>query len=181
MSTRVRTTLVAVFLMAGAVFVWTVWPTSEPHHQGKPLTFWIDQYQAHLLVRGDSEQAMKRDEALAAIREIGTNALPTFLAMVGKKDSPLKRQLLALARKQSVVRLRLYSDDYYHARSSYGFAALGSIAQSAVPALIELLRDKNPRVRACAAHSLGLIGRKRKRPFPRCCRSWTKETKASPF
>jgi HEAT repeat protein len=101
---------------------------------------------------------MKRDEALAAIREIGTNALPALLAMVGKKDSPLKRQLLALARKQSVVSLRLYSDDHYHARSSYGFGALGPIAKPAVPALIKLLRDKNPRIRACAANSLGLIG-----------------------
>ncbi len=158
MGKRLRTILAAVFLIAVGLLVWTAWRSGEPVYQGKPLTFWIDQYQQHLLARRDTEQESKRDQARAAIREIGTNALPALLAMVGKKDLPLKTRLLTLIRKQSVIRLRLYNDDYYHARSSYGFAALGPAAKPAVPALIELLRDRNPRVRACAAHSLGLIG-----------------------
>jgi HEAT repeat protein len=146
------------FLIAVGVLVWWAWPQKEQTYQGKPLSFWIDQYQAHLLARGDSEPALKRNQAQAAIREIGTNALPALLAMVSKKDSPLKSRLLTLARKQSFIKFRLNNDDYYHARSSYGFGALGPIAKPAVPALIELLHDKNPRVRACAAHSLGMIG-----------------------
>ena len=158
MGKRFRIVLTVVLLIAGGLLVWVVWPAGEPVHNGGTLTFWIDQYQANLLARGDSESALKRDEAQMAIREIGTNALPALLTMVGKSDSPLKTRLLALIRRQPVIHFRLYNDDYYHAKSSYGFGALGPIAKPAVPALIELLNDRNPRVRACAAHSLGLIG-----------------------
>jgi HEAT repeat protein len=158
MGKRSRTILAAVFLIAVAVLVGKVWPSGEPAYQGRPLSSWLDQDQAYLVARGDSERASKRNQARAAIREIGTNALPALLVMVGKTDSPLKTRLLTLVGKQSFIEFRLRNDDYYRARSSHGFSTLGSIAKPAVPALIKLLRDKNPRVRACAAHSLGLIG-----------------------
>jgi len=158
MARRFRTILAVAFVIAVGVLSWRVWPSGEPAYQGKPLSLWMDQYQEHLLARSDPEKVLKRDQARTAMREIGTNALPALLAMVGKSDSPWKTRALALVRKQSVIKLRLYSDDHFHARSSYGFSALGATAKPAVPALIELLQDKNPRVRACAALSLGLIG-----------------------
>jgi len=144
--------------MAVALLIWVAWPAREPVYQGQPFTFWLDQYRTNFPGRGASDAASKQDEAQAAIRAIGTNALPVLLGMVGKSDLPLKTRLLTLLRKQSVIQVQVHNDDYYHARSSYGFGALGSIAKPAVPALMELLHDKNPRVRACAAHSLSLIG-----------------------
>src|SRR5881396_431389 len=106
MGKRFRTILAVAFLIAVGVLVWKVWASGEPDYQGRALTFWIDQYQEHLLARGDSEQAVKRDQARTAIREIGTNALPVLLAMVGKKDSALKTRVLALVGRQSVIKLR---------------------------------------------------------------------------
>lgn len=78
--------------------------------------------------------------------------------MVSARDSALKQKLLTLAEKQSVVSLGIHRDDYYHAKASFGFGALGPIAKPAVPSLIVLLCDKGPNVRAAAANALAGIG-----------------------
>lgn len=118
----------------------------------------MDQYQRYMLARPGTVGAGPRDEALNAIREIGTNALPTLLQMVAAKDSPLKKKFASLAARQSLVQLQFHSADYYHAKASYGFGALGPIAKPAVPSLIPLLQSRDPQVQTSAAHSLSLIG-----------------------
>jgi len=118
----------------------------------------MNEWDRYLSANQGSPERAKRDQAQAAINQIGTHALPTLLRMAGAKDSALKKRFIALARKQSLVRFHLHPADYYHAKATYGFGALGSAAKPAVPALIGLLHDKDPEVRASAAQCLSLIG-----------------------
>jgi len=65
-----------------STFVGIAWLLSlprEPVYGGRRLTSWMNQYQRYLLARPGTVGAGQRDEALNAIREIGTNALPTHL------------------------------------------------------------------------------------------------------
>jgi HEAT repeat protein len=155
-----RVAILCAVVLAGALggLAWHGLGSHGPAYQGKPLSAWMDEWNKYLLANRGSPDRAKRDQALAAIRQIGSEALPALLSMAGAKDSALKKRLIALANKQSLLRLRLHPADYYHARATYGFSALGSAAKPAVPALIRLLHDQDRQVRASAAQCLSLIG-----------------------
>ena len=155
-----RVTVLCVVALAVAVggLGWVWLGSHEPAYQGRPLSVWMDEWNKYLLANQGSPDRARRDQAQAAIRQIGSNALPTLLSMAGATDSALKKRLIALANKQSLVKLRLHPADYYHARATCGFSALGPTAKPAVPALIRLLHNQDRQVRASAAQCLSLIG-----------------------
>jgi hypothetical protein len=130
----------------------------EPVEQGKQLSAWLDQYGTPLAEQ-DSGREERREQAVAAIQKIGTNALPSLVRMVGTKDS-------AIIDKTVVRMFHLQSENDYHTRAIQGFDVLGSVAKPAVPDLIKSLGDKSPGVRACAASCLGLIGPEAKAAVP---------------
>lgn len=148
-----KAAIIYVAACAGAVvgLLWICVTPHEPTYEGRALSSWMDDYQ-------NSPDGAKRGRAEAAIQQIGANGLPTLLRMAGAKDSALKSKLLVLAHKQSFIRFRFKTADYYHARATYGFGALGPAAKPTVPALIGLLQDKDRQVRASAAQCLSLIG-----------------------
>jgi len=80
------------------------------------------------------------------------------LRMARAKDSILKKKMMALAKQQSLIKIRFRSEEDYHASSDSGFAALGPIAKPAVPALIDLLKHQDAKIRATAALDLMWIG-----------------------
>jgi hypothetical protein len=166
-------TIVAILL--GILFCWLVWKIvspSEPAYQGRRLTLWLEQYRKFFVAR-DADGRKQRDEAEKALREIGTNGLPSLLAMVGKRDSPLKRKLTTWASKQKLVPIRLPTPDDYHSLASFGFAALRSTAKPAVPSLIVLLKDRDADVQACAANCLAPIGPDAEEAVPALVQSLT--------
>src|SRR4051812_17202672 len=116
--------IVLVGALAG--LAWLLFSPHQPVYQGKPLTSWMDQYQEHILANQKSADRPKRDQAEAAIRQIGTNALPTLLRMAGAKDSALKKKLIALGSKQSVIPLHFQPPNFFHAKATYGFGPLGA-------------------------------------------------------
>src|SRR5436190_23064572 len=71
----------------------------EPIYERRPLTFWLSQHQASWMLPGSPS----RIEAEHAIRSIGTNGLPILLKWTAAKDSPLKKKLMACAKKQSLI------------------------------------------------------------------------------
>src|SRR5438128_866452 len=150
---RLYATALVVLLAVITVAVFFALRPREPVYEGRRLSQWLDQYEASFLA-----QDQTKEQARSAISRIGTNALPALLWMVSAEDSALKQKLLTLAEKQSMVLLRMRRDDFYHAKASFGFAALGPIAKPAVPSLIVLLSDKGPKVRAAAANALAGIG-----------------------
>jgi hypothetical protein len=166
MRTRARIVVAAVAVALLAGVLWRGLAPGEPSYQGKGLSAWIEQDVKYFPAKPNSPDRAKRDEAEAAIRQMGTNTLPTLLKMVRAKDSPLKANLLLWSSKQSVIKFHFRSASDYHAWSTYGFGALGPIAKPAVPALVDALQDKDDEVCATAANCLACIGREAKEAAP---------------
>src|SRR5689334_11684600 len=90
--------VLAVLLVAVAsLFAWRVWRSRkpEPMYQGKLLSVWLCEYRN----RGDV------DSASHAVQQIGTNAIPTLLEMLCKRDSNLGPELIRLW-NQNLWRMR---------------------------------------------------------------------------
>jgi hypothetical protein len=68
--------------------------------------------------------------------------------------------------KQSLIKFRVRRPEDSHGLAFYGFAALGPMAKPAVPALIDLLKDKDQELRLTAAYCLGAIGPEAKGATP---------------
>jgi len=75
---RILWLLVALTVMGGVV-VYLKSRTEEPRYQGRPLTYWVKR-----LWHPDEGVSEK---AQAAIRQMGTNAVPSLIRMLGERDS----------------------------------------------------------------------------------------------
>ena len=123
-------------------------PAEEPVYSGKPLSDWL-----LLNATGD-------ESAEAAIRQIGTNAIPTLLDILGAKEWNKNRVVSKLksadlkkgfqGEKADAETLRGIAVD--------GFKVLGTNAESAVPKLTKLFHD--PETCSEAAMVLTQVGPK---------------------
>ncbi len=154
LSRRWRISLALLLVAVLAALASSLFSAREPAYHGKRLGVWVEQYYQEF----DSWKRTGTSEARTAVRTIGTNGLPALLRMLGATDPPLKRKILALAKKQSLVTLPMRPAEHYRWLAGWGFSALGPMAKPAVPAIIELLKDKDPAVRAAAAHAFSSIG-----------------------
>jgi hypothetical protein len=159
---------IALVVLLAGVIVWQVLRNHEhePIYQGKGLHVWLREY--HLgLGTGDEERVRARNLAEAAVREIGTNAIPTLLKMLGKKDSSGVSKLVDLWNR------RLYSFPHWmrypgwyrnqaanlNEDAELGFEILGADAHEAVPALISLYEQNiSPHSQAATSRALNAIG-----------------------
>ncbi|MBI3853044.1 MAG: HEAT repeat domain-containing protein [Verrucomicrobia bacterium] len=122
-------------------------PAREPVYQDKPLTTWLEDLNSTALYTQDS--------AKAAIREMGTNAVPSLTEMLNAHDSRFKLLLMKLAAKQSLIRVRFRTKDESHLMAIKGFRAIGPLARPAIPPLIGFLN--NAETANEAAYSLVVI------------------------
>ena len=117
---------------------------SEPAFEGKSLSFWLRQYGSTMLAdsipRRAPNMAARNNQAVAAVRAIGTNAIPFLLRMLRAKDSAVCLQVLRLAR---TLHIKVpYRPAYERNRDGRdGFAILGDAARDAVPALAEIFEE----------------------------------------
>jgi HEAT repeat protein len=126
--------------------------STEPIYQGRSLTYWIEQYRN---TRGSESSR----EAADAVRNIGTNALPTLLTMLKTKDSAFRTALINWSAKQSFVNFDLKEASVPRFQAQLGYEILGPIAQSQIPQLIQILTNNNSAaIHQCAASALGWIG-----------------------
>lgn len=121
----------------------------EPVYQNKRLSEWIDELDGW-------PGSRKRSQAVRALREIGTNAVPYLMHSLGASDSRLKMKLIQVARKQTVVKLPFRLAHERQAMVLRAFYYLGADSKSAIPALNKLL--DNPRTSDTAIHALFGIG-----------------------
>lgn len=137
--------LAAVFL---AVAVLTVFwlrhgaARDEPRYQGQPLSFWVQQR-----VPSNSNlyfAVTLSDEGASAVRQIGTNALPTLVRwMIYPEDTLRGRLLLRLKdTRASAIAVRfLVPKSYQPGSAVLAFQALGPDAKGAIPALVQMLHE----------------------------------------
>jgi len=156
MVSRLKPLLFVVIVIAVACVVRISSYRIEPSYKGRTLTTWLTRHADHGVstILSDDDRA----EAEAAVRRLGTNALPALLDMAKVRDSSLKAALLEKLPDQLRTRLGLRADYDYNDLARDGFQILGSAAKPAVPVLVTWLNDKDQSVRATALEMLGAIG-----------------------
>jgi HEAT repeat protein len=143
--------LVVLFIALAGGLVWMLSRPSEPLYQGKPLSAWINEYNGR---PGDTNQA-----ALVAIREMGTNAIPTLLKIMESDDPPFQRMMSELNRKQSLVHFPVREKPYPRWAASAALYAMGASARPAFPTLTNLLFHANSLFKTAApANALAGMG-----------------------
>ena len=164
--------VVAVLALAG----WQVLRLREPVYHGKPLRSWLKDYAQ--VFRLPSNAALNTLNADEAVRQAGTNALPTLLRMLRAKDSAWKVKLMELAKRQHIINIDYTSAEIWNRAAPFAFGVLGAKAQTAVPALIEIAnRNISPPSQYSAIMALGYIGPSAKEAVPSLLR-WATNTDA---
>jgi HEAT repeat protein len=125
--------LILLALLAGAG-LWLALRSHQPSYGGKNLNEWL----ARLTSNGEED-----GEAVNAVRQIGTNAIPVLVRMMGSEDSSMKRTFIAMLRSQHLVNFHILDETEQHLRASFGFNVLGPIAHAAVPELEPLIWKPN--------------------------------------
>jgi hypothetical protein len=146
-----------------------LWPRErEPVYHGKSLTQWLQRIQTHNVETEDYE-------ALEAVRQIGTNALPCLVRWISYHGPPRWKQKLSPAADKMPRLIRDHGLNAFiyetkaHARvplAVTGFRILGPAASPAIPALVASIRVRErlngppvPIVGMAAATALASIGK----------------------
>jgi HEAT repeats len=140
----------------------------EPQYQGRKLTEWadeIDQQDFFRLIANQQHQK-QNEQAIAAIRHIGTNALPVALELCRAKNSWLKEKTEVWAdwfnfadwphHRRFQIHIKSAGEKYYEGVSIIW--ALGPMAKPVIPDLIRLMQSRDPDIAGCAMSALPGIG-----------------------
>ena len=143
-------------LVAGALIVVTVgvlgWVRSsrEPMYQGRSLSFWLDQI-------NEAGALENCDPALAAIRAMGTNALPFLLKNIEEgNNSWFEERMFGVAKRFPTLGALLPASTRNQSPTCLALKALGTNAAPIVPELGRLSAD--PKMARWAALALFSIG-----------------------
>jgi hypothetical protein len=139
--------LVVLMVTLACVIAALVLRFREPEYGGKPLSFWVHDYEF-------GKDSRATDEA---VRSIGTNGLPVLLAMMEAKDHPAWSNVVRFANQHGLKHLKYIPAEKHHLQAVYAFNALGASASNAVPKLLKMYRC-NPCFEPWAGQALGQIG-----------------------
>jgi len=179
--------VVALALLGG--FAWVVLRPHEPVFEGKPLSvalneanrnwWWLDTSYYSGNHPPEFKNAMMRAER--ALRALGTNALPVLVKMAGTRISGFRKVVGEIATDPTADFLHLPLQEGKHAVAVWGMRLFGKEARPAVPALIQLLSDKDPEVRGTAAECLAGIGPEAAEAVPALVRMLNNGRRAKPY
>ncbi len=149
-----RRWVILLGLVAGLTIftiAWWVVEPSEPSHEGKRLSVWLDE-----LCQFDFfQQPIEGAEQIKAIRVIGTNAIPWLLREYRQEGNDWRWKLNQVLEKQPVLKYRFRNANDRFLRATTGFRALGGVAEPAIPELLAMV-EVNP---AYVTGALAGIGR----------------------
>ena len=175
-----RQTIIAlvVFVLVLGVLTYSLRPSAEPRYRDIPLSRWLALHRAyqfrnlsHVVLLGDIGDIPDRDtlgpDAANAIKQIGTNALPSLIIWMRQPECVWKRKLFEGTQKlPSAVRPNKMPAwlDYRrdHERASLAFSGFGILkmeAAPAIPALARIAGDTNALGAARAVGVLAQIGK----------------------
>ena len=140
-------------LVVSAIFLAALQPSfsAEPVYDGKAISEWLVAMQADLTDEEEQQvdssrlaefRDQKHEKARDAIRRIGTNGLPTLLDLVSVVEKNRRSVARQIQDKEIQGMLRDSNPDFREAVRGMavdGFAALGTNAEPALPALNKLL------------------------------------------
>ena len=139
--------------------LWQVREAREPVHEGQKLSEWMERHLPSSAANPPygSEGWKKAHEA---IRNIGTNGIPTLLKMISATDNGFKRRFLKWASTQPRLHLRYRPAYQLNEEAEYAIEILGTNAVGAVPGLTKIYQDaRSESSQRCTALALGHIGR----------------------
>src|SRR5262245_53528081 len=106
----------------------------DPVSAGKPLSYWLEQIALN---------PRSADEAVSAVRSLGTNLIPCLLAdLKGARRMSWQYRFNRLLDKQRLVSLRFHGLEDRRRRAKWGFFALAEDATPAIPWLVRELEAK---------------------------------------
>ena len=163
MGKQVKVALVVLTVALIGVIVWYVaHRPDKPIYQGRTLTNWLGDFGAVQVTFTPPRRGMaiaSTREANEAVHQIGTNAIPTLLALLRVKDSALKVKLIYLLQRQHLLKFRLRPAEEWNAIAACAFSVVGTNAKPAVPELIAIANQNISKESRCSAiGSLGGIG-----------------------
>ena len=152
-STRNGLAILALALLAFFLLMVTKAQHAEPKYDGRTVWQWVEAAQ--------SPNPVVATQALASLRSIGTNAIPTLISWMAHRDSMPERQLCELVRSRWAIpwlRSALIgrSEMAYECRAIVGFSAIGSQAKLALPFLERLVRENHPGARLKSLNAAGV-------------------------
>lgn len=148
---RIVVPVLALIALAGLIAIISSNPP-EPSYQGKPLSWWLEEN-----ARPPSQ--LGTPETAEAIRQIGTNALPTLIELLCARDSSIKKLAMKWAARQSIIKIHFIPADELRSRAVCAYARLRSVARPQVPALLGVLTNTPfTKERYSAANALSAIG-----------------------
>lgn len=125
-----------ILALLAAIIVTSQGPT-EPAHGGKKLSAWLDELSAMTFPR----ECDPETRPAQAVRAIGTNAIPWLLHELRTESGTLKWRLNQLLARQTFIKFRFEDTHIRLRRACMGFAALGPVAEPAIPALLDLVEE----------------------------------------
>jgi hypothetical protein len=147
-----RTVVVGIAVLAIAAFGawWWQKAPAELVYRGKTLSAWLDErYEPY------PGSVVLTKEAEAAVRAIGTDAIPWLMNWLRASDSS-SNQIASMVVRRLGVPLRVPGSYEMQTRAAYGLAALGPVAKPVFPeiAMIALKDAQNEGQRINAINSL---------------------------
>lgn len=91
---RLRT-IIFLFMVALCLVFWRF---REPFYNGEPLSVWLRSLDPNQYIQEEDRQ-----QARAAVKHIGAEALPLLIKMLHAEDPPWKQKLMELSEKQSFL------------------------------------------------------------------------------
>jgi HEAT repeat protein len=152
-------------------FAWFILKPREPSYQGRSLSNWLEEASEG----GFGIYPDARPEAVNAIRQIGTNAIPTLLKMAKAKDSKLTFFLRKWNNRFPRLDLPFFPTEEMRGLAVTGFYVLGPKAKSAVPGLTGLLKSDDEDIRITAALCLGCLHEEAKPAVPELMKEFERE------
>ena len=131
--------------------------SSEPGYNGKPLSEWLLILKMGHTSTGDP---IEKADAKEAIRQMGTNAIPTLLDILGATDGN-KRRILARLKSpgfREVFQNQNVGTGDLEDMGVQGFGILGTNAVSAIPKINKMFRHSAHSAAAQALVELGTEG-----------------------
>lgn len=156
-----------------------------PVYRGQCWKAWLPEFDHYPLGMPVKESQYHAPNAVPAVLQAGTNALPGLVAMLSHKDSQLNSWVIGFLDRQCRVELPFTPANLVQRRAAAAFEVLGTQGQPVVPQLVRLLNDRqtatfsavalaatgqpaiqplklalansDPQVRAAAAHGLGFV------------------------
>ena len=126
---------VVIILMAAVMNVMRVGNSPEPEHEGRPLRAWLEDLDGGYGIP-------KYHAAQAAIRFMGTNALPFLIRYLRYKDRVFHHERILLKAKLGLLHGKVDYAFLWHRRAATACGELGIDAAPAFPAMAEAMNDQ---------------------------------------